>query len=93
MLWVGATWSLVLQDYGGAGGVGGGRGGRLWQSARGAPVSDEDCVAALRLQKPRFQVPAVSGDSFLLQGSGGTDKCESAHLPGVSDVLGSRSAG
>ena len=44
MLWVGATWSLVLQDYGGAGGVGGGRGGRLWQSARGAPVSDEDCV-------------------------------------------------
>ena len=44
MLWVGATWSLVLWDYRGAGGVGGGRGGRLWQSAHGAAVSDEDCV-------------------------------------------------
>ena len=97
MLWVGATWSLVLWDYralgeweaGGAAGFGRVLMGLLfpmrtvWEAVPGCS----------QVAEATFSGSCCLQGSFLLQGSGGTDKCESAHLPGVSDVLGSRSAG
>lgn len=59
-----------------------GKTGSLQQGDYGvSKLCEGQFQAAFPLQKPNFQVPAVSGDSLLLQDPGGVDRCESSRLP------------